>query len=99
MPTSPKVGEASRKIRLSEIDHEINSYHPSNSDRDVRIARKVTINLQGEKKSSDKSVAAVERCWIREDSTHKRRCYIGNTHFFEQAPGGQPEPCRDAFGR
>ena len=46
MPSSPKILEITGEIRESEIESQIESQHSRRPSGHIRIARKITINLE-----------------------------------------------------
>lgn len=102
MPARPEFTETPGEIRRSEVLREMVAHHPSQPDGDVRIPRKVAVNLERVENHPDEQVHGAKGFGRVKTLIHKGRERIGDGYFFEKAPqhtakAGMPGPPLEAF--
>lgn len=91
MPAPPKFGNAFGFIRIAEIFRKRKSKHLAKSDRHIRIAGKIKINLQRKSRAPNPCRSRGQAAGIPcgnfiPDGTD----LVGNQHFFAH-PGAKPQ--------
>ena len=86
MPFSPKLRNVAAEIRYIEVPHQLYSKQLCRAYGNVRITRKVTINLEGEEDGGKKQgISALFRV-CREYLIHIHRAIVCHHNLLEQAP-------------
>ena len=100
MPASPELADRGRDIRIIEVLHKIKSKHFSQSDRHIRISRKIEINLKCVQNRQHPRIDRSQLCQrFLHHPVHRRRKGISKQHFFRQSVGKALDSIRHPLRR
>src|SRR4051812_48882861 len=94
MPAPPEFTDALGKIGIGKVADQFEAQQLRNTDRDVRVAGKVAVNLKRETERRQNQLRAIERRGIRERGVHDRREIVRNDHLLEESPEHLLAPVR-----
>lgn len=92
MPTPPKLGDATAEVWQVEVAHQSNSEQLGSTDGDVGIARKVSVDLEGEEDGGQQQRASRMVRIVREHLVGIHRTVVGHHHLLEEAPKDLAHP-------
>src|ERR1044071_7886749 len=87
MPAPPKFRDRARKIWMVEVLHQLHTHHLCGTQRDVRIAREVTVDLNGKSQGCKNESRAGLLSRIVVNGIYKQDHPIGDNDLLEQPPG------------
>ena len=100
MPASPELADRGRDIRIIEVLHKIKSKHFSQSDRHIRISRKIKINLKCVQNRQHPRIDRSQLCQrFLQHPVYRRRKGISKQHFFRQSVGKALDSIRHPLRR
>src|SRR5438045_6656036 len=84
MPSAPELSNIDRTVWHLKILHKAKSHHARAADCHVRIAREVTIDLDGISDCPLKQRESVKATWRAENEVHIRRYLVRNDQFLDR---------------
>ena len=90
VPAAPELGDVAAEIRHVEVAHQLDSEQLRRSDGDVRIAREVAIDLEGEEDGGKKQSASALLGVGRKHLVNIHGAIVGHHNLLEQAPKDLP---------
>ena len=97
VPAAPELPDRKGKVGISEIGCKLHAKEPRTADGDIRIAGKITVNLDGEHhRGNDKDEPNIA-VGIVVYLVHHRGKDVGDYQFLKIAPGHQFEPVGHVF--
>ncbi len=97
VPTRPELHDAGRFVRRSEVDRQANAEQQRQSDRHVRIAGEIEVDLKciGERAAPTIDETGSRAATLAEHGVGKRRDAVRDDDFFEQPDGNDRHPDTD----
>ena len=89
MPAFPEFGNRFTEIRTVEILHELVAHHLRRTERDIRIAGKITVNLKSEKHGRHDQRNAFVGLRLIINFVDKRGETVSDDYLFEKPPDHQ----------
>ena len=97
MPSAPESGDAAREIGESKVLRKFEAEYAGNANGNIRIARKVTVNLEGIKTECQYEVQRAESKRAIEGNVYNGSDRISHDYFFKQSPQHQPKSTNKAL--
>ena len=92
VPAAPEITGIGREVGHAEVDRKIDAHQVGKPARDIGVARKIAVNLQGESIDPEQDVPAVILGGGVEDLIGDGRNVIGQHDLLEIAKQDQPDP-------
>ena len=92
VPATPELGDVAAEVRHVEVAHQLDTEKLRRPDGDVGVARKITINLEGEEDGGEQKRASTLGLVGGENLVHIHRAIVGHHDLLEQAPKNLPHP-------
>ena len=89
MPSAPEFPDRERKIRAFKVGHQLNAKKSGTSDGDVRIAGKITVDLDGKHQGNDDKDKAHIAVGVVVDLVHHHGKDIRDHQLLKISPGHQ----------
>ena len=86
MPASPKLADRFREIRPPKIFREPDVEEEGRTQSDVRIARKIGVDLKRIENGRHKEARTIMAAGVPEDGVDIKRQTIRNEHLLEETP-------------
>lgn len=83
VPPAPKLRYVATEIGYIEVAHQLDAEEFGRAYGNVRVARKIAVNLEGEEDGGEKQGATALFCVGRENLVHIDSTIVGHNNFLE----------------
>src|SRR5690349_2508309 len=97
MPSPPKLRDGCGVIRLLKIFRQLKTHHSRRADRNIRVPRKIAIDLKSERVSSQNQGNTCISSGVTIYRADHRSQSISDDHFLEESPRHAQETADDQF--
>src|ERR1035441_147303 len=89
MPSMPELSDLSAEIGLQKVHSQFVPHHSGYTQRDIRVSRKIAINLQRKRERRHREFGARKALWIGIDQINETSKCVCDHHFLEESPQRQ----------